>query len=114
MALIAPFVIMWGFSVKRYREIKGQSILRIKGDIPDGITFHDEVIISKQGSRIEAFSSHCTHLGCVINKMNNGEMVCPCHGSRFDTDGKPVKGPAVERLKRLSFEKKNGDIVIEL
>lgn len=101
-------------SVKRLKQSEGRSEIKINGDIPDGISFYDEVIISKQGNNIKAFSSHCTHLGCVINELRNGEIICPCHGSRFDIDGKPVKGPAVERLKQLDIEWEDNDIVIGL
>jgi len=114
IAVVAPFVFIWGMSVKRFRESDGKSELRISSMIPDGISFYDEVIISKRDGEVKAFSAHCTHLGCIINEIRDGEMVCPCHGSRFDTDGKPINGPAVERLRQLNINKENGEIVIAI
>lgn len=37
----------------------------------------------------------CTHLGCVVPwKASASQFQCPCHGSRYDTNGKVVRGPA--------------------
>ena len=43
----------------------------------------------------------CTHLGCKL-RWNALEHTwdCPCHGSRFDEEGNPIKNPASDPLKK--------------
>ena len=49
--------------------------------------------------QIHAVSAICTHLGCTVG-FNRGDRTwdCPCHGSRFDVDGRVIQGPAIEDL----------------
>jgi nitrite reductase/ring-hydroxylating ferredoxin subunit len=51
---------------------------------------------------LHRMSAVCTHLGCVVT-WNEAERSwdCPCHGSRFDIDGRVIQGPAVKDLERL-------------
>jgi len=45
----------------------------------------------------------CTHLGCTVESKSDG-FACPCHGSRYDLDGKVTRGPASKSLAELRVE----------
>ncbi|HTE02485.1 MAG TPA: FAD-dependent oxidoreductase [Mucilaginibacter sp.] len=51
---------------------------------------------------IHALSPVCTHAKCIVN-WNSEEKSwdCPCHGARFDIDGKVLTGPATKDLARI-------------
>ncbi|OKJ94495.1 [Fe-S]-binding protein [Streptomyces sp. CB03234] len=53
---------------------------------------------------VHAVSARCTHLGCIVH-FNDAERnwECPCHGSRFATDGTVVQGPANRPLEPHPF-----------
>jgi Rieske Fe-S protein len=57
------------------------------------------LLVRSSETAVRAFSRKCTHLGCTVGDFQNGTASCPCHGSQFDTGGKPVKGPASTPLK---------------
>ncbi len=54
-------------------------------------------------SGFSALSLVCTHLGCTV-KNDAEEFACPCHGSRFNADGKVTHGPANQPLRSLRIE----------
>lgn len=105
VSLAIPVVYVWNSSVKNHKKFSQQEqILEIEEAIPEGVHFFGRVILVKKSKSYKLMSSKCTHLGCEIDKMENGEMVCPCHGSRYDKNGRPVKGPATENLKEIEYE----------
>jgi glycine/D-amino acid oxidase-like deaminating enzyme/nitrite reductase/ring-hydroxylating ferredoxin subunit len=75
----------------------------------------DGKILNINGERAAAFrddkgtvhvcSATCTHMGCEV-KWNQAERTwdCPCHGSRFRTDGSVIAGPAESPLAALQVE----------
>jgi glycine/D-amino acid oxidase-like deaminating enzyme/nitrite reductase/ring-hydroxylating ferredoxin subunit len=58
----------------------------------------------EQGT-VHAVSPVCTHMGCIVH-WNNAEKSwdCPCHGSRFNFDGKVIQGPANEDLAPMQLK----------
>ncbi len=57
------------------------------------------VIATEEG--ISAVSLVCTHLGCIVKRAEDG-FDCPCHGSKFGSDGEVVAGPAPRGLPWLA------------
>lgn len=59
-----------------------------------------------ENGKLHTLSPVCPHLKCIVH-WNNAEKSwdCPCHGSRFDCEGKVLHGPAAEPLKTLDHQK---------
>jgi cytochrome b6-f complex iron-sulfur subunit len=55
------------------------------------------VCIVRDGNRVGAISTTCTHLGCIVTPSATG-FLCPCHGSQYDVDGNVTGGPAPKAL----------------
>ncbi len=55
------------------------------------------ICIVREGGKMAAISTTCTHLGCIVAPSETG-FACPCHGSRYDTDGNVTGGPAPKPL----------------
>jgi cytochrome b6-f complex iron-sulfur subunit len=46
----------------------------------------------------------CTHLGCITKWNPEADQIqCPCHGSKFQRDGKVVQGPAPKPLPHFAL-----------
>jgi glycine/D-amino acid oxidase-like deaminating enzyme/nitrite reductase/ring-hydroxylating ferredoxin subunit len=65
----------------------------------------DVAAYRREDGTVRAVSARCTHLGCLVG-FNAAERTwdCPCHGSRFDVDGRVIEGPATRRLRAEDIE----------
>ncbi len=77
-------------------------------DLPDPI-----ILIPTDEKNFRALSIKCTHLGCHVRPSRNF-LVCPCHGSTFDLEGRVVRGPAQKALPTYPVETKGDGIEIVL
>jgi cytochrome b6-f complex iron-sulfur subunit len=60
-------------------------------------------LLVRTATGFTALSLVCPHLGCSVEPQSDG-FTCPCHGSRFDPQGKLVRGPAEQGLTVLRLE----------
>ncbi len=71
------------------------------------------VCVVREGNKVAAISTTCTHLGCIVGLSDTG-FACPCHGSRFDTDGTVTGGPAPKPLPWFKVSlAPNGELEID-
>lgn len=64
--------------------------------------------------RFVALSPICTHLGCTV-EVQGDRLVCPCHGSTYDREGRVLRGPAERALHSYPTSVTRGDVLeIEL
>lgn len=69
------------------------AIIKVKGNVVG--------IYKDNNGVVYAVKPTCTHLGCLLT-WNNIDKTwdCPCHGSRFNYDGKNLYDPAFKDLER--------------
>ena len=62
---------------------------------------------------LRTMSLRCTHQSCVVDNETVGEgFVCACHGSRFNSSGKVLRGPALWPLPSYRVAVENQDDVV--
>ena len=72
----------------------------------NSVTFNQDqqVYIVRIQEGFYAVSAVCTHLGCITQWKPDANMIaCPCHGSKFKSDGTKVEGPAPRSLPHFSI-----------
>ncbi|MFP5080842.1 FAD-dependent oxidoreductase [Pedobacter sp. JCM 36344] len=101
----ADFV--WHFVADRFgaEELESlKDLQREKGIIVE-LQGEKVAIYKDENGKVTALSPICTHAGCTL-AFNDAEKSwdCPCHGGRFDINGKVLTGPPTKNLVQIQIE----------
>ena len=88
------------------------SVARAELPLQGALVYQEaRVALMREGDAVYALSLVCTHLGCTVN-VTPTELICPCHGSSFDRQGRVLKGPADRQLLRYRVEEQGEFLVV--
>ena len=73
------------------------------------------LMLVRDGDEVLALHDRCSHRGCSLasGEIEDGAVVCPCHGSRFDLRSGAIKrGPATAPQPALATRTRAGRIEV--
>lgn len=101
--------LIW-FAMPRFKEGSYGSVITISPDLipsragsPNGeVTGTGRFWIAQPEEGLVMLYVVCTHLGCLYKWVGvNHRFECPCHGSKYELNGKYIEGPAPRSLDRF-------------
>jgi len=104
VGISAFFFFIWNKLTLQHLRISASEKSEFPFNKNKEINFLGNYILINKNNKPLVFSSHCTHLGCKIDKLDGEHLVCPCHGSEYDLNGKVIKGPAYKNLPTVTYQ----------
>jgi glycine/D-amino acid oxidase-like deaminating enzyme/nitrite reductase/ring-hydroxylating ferredoxin subunit len=63
---------------------------------------HTVALYKDEAGEVHALNPRCTHLKCTVSwSLAEKCWECPCHGARYDANGKVLTGPADRNLEKI-------------
>lgn len=91
------------------------------GEVAEGAVVYRDVagrslFLLRQGGQVRALSAFCTHMPCLLHPDPAArELVCPCHGARFDLAGRSLPssyGASLPSLPEFPAREDDGRILV--
>jgi Rieske Fe-S protein len=70
--------------------------------------------VIRNGDKLVALSSNCTHRKCRLKAEKDHSFYCKCHGSTFDPAGKVTEGPATHDLPSFPTSNLKGHLLVRV
>lgn len=84
-------------------------------EVGGGEIFATEQVVVTQPAAgdFKCFSAVCPHQGCVVSSVEDGQILCKCHGSAFSIeDGSVLAGPSPSGLSEVPMSVEGDSIVL--
>jgi Rieske Fe-S protein len=82
-----------------------------KVPVGGGLIVGKVVVTRDAQGDVRGYSATCTHQGCTVDRVQNGRIQCPCHGSAFNAStGAVVQGPATRPLPPVPVVVRDGSV----
>ena len=73
------------------------------------------MLIRESDKRVRALSPVCTHEGCILQYDDDShKLVCGCHNSLYDLNGKVLGGPAPKPLASFAAKLAHDRIIVTM
>ena len=73
------------------------------------------ILVVNTGPGYISLSSICTHQGCTVGYDSaEGNILCPCHGSKYTTTGSIINGPTTIPLQSYPVSKSGNILTISI
>ncbi len=102
------------YYILKEEELPGKGVKKIELSYEKGqrnVTLR-AFLVNSNGA-VFALSPVCTHLGCLVDwSAHKSAFLCPCHGGKYDIEGRVVAGPPPEPLTRLPLKIEDGKVYV--
>jgi glycine/D-amino acid oxidase-like deaminating enzyme/nitrite reductase/ring-hydroxylating ferredoxin subunit len=99
--------VAYHFVADRFSAEKIESLKELEAGTGTIVKYDNQklAVYKNEQGKVTALNPVCTHTGCIVN-FNHAEQSwdCPCHGGRFDTDGKVLTGPPRKDLQQIDID----------
>jgi nitrite reductase/ring-hydroxylating ferredoxin subunit len=85
-----------------------------EGQMTGGTVTGEEVLVANVGGQYRAVGATCTHAGCSLaddGELEDGTVMCGCHGSIFDLESGEAIGPPADEPVPVYQVRVEGDQV---
>jgi glycine/D-amino acid oxidase-like deaminating enzyme/nitrite reductase/ring-hydroxylating ferredoxin subunit len=100
--------VAYRFVADRFSSAQMDSLNELQPEEGKIVTFDNQklAVYKAKNGEITALNPVCTHAKCIVCfNPEEKSWDCPCHGGRFDLDGKVLTGPPRTALEKIDLTK---------